>query len=63
MLHPVGIEPRASNFNALHATVWTNPLFAGSIKPLDPYIVMLYWLQKKSLLDVCFVFSGFCKIL
>ena len=30
MLLPVGIEPMASNFNDLHATVWANSLFAGS---------------------------------
>ena len=43
MLPPVGIEPRTSNFNAVHATVWANSLFAGSLKPLNPYIVLLYW--------------------
>ena len=26
MLPPVEIEPKASNFNALHATIWDNSL-------------------------------------
>ena len=47
MLTPVGIEPRVSHFNTLHTTVWANSLFAGSLKTLNPYIVMLYWFQKQ----------------
>ena len=43
MLPPVGIESRASDFHALHATVWANFTFAGSLRPLDPCVVMLYW--------------------
>ena len=43
MLPPVGIEPKASDFHVLHATVWANSPFAGSLRPLDAYIVMLYW--------------------
>ena len=41
MLPLVGIEPRASDFHALHDTVWANSLFAGRLRPLDPYIAML----------------------
>ena len=33
---PVGIEPKASDFHALHATIWANSLFAGSFRALDP---------------------------
>ena len=40
MLPPVEIEPKAST---LHATVWANSPFAGSLKPLDPCIIMLHW--------------------
>ena len=29
MLPPVGVEPRASDFYALHATVWAYSIFAG----------------------------------
>ena len=32
MLPPVGIEPRASDFHTLHATVWANFPFAGSLQ-------------------------------
>ena len=38
MLPPVGVEPRASDFKTLHATVWANCLFAESLTSLDPYI-------------------------
>ena len=38
MLSQVGIELRNSDFNALHATVWTNSLFAVSLRPFDPYL-------------------------
>ena len=34
MLPPVRIEPKASDFNTLHVTVWANSLFAGSIKAI-----------------------------
>ena len=44
MLPLVEIEPRA--FHALHATVWANSLFAGSLRTLNPCIVMLYWFLK-----------------
>ena len=43
MLPPVGVESRVSYFHALHVTIWANSLFAGSFRPLDPYMVMLYW--------------------
>ena len=43
MIPLVGVEPRASDFQPLHVTVWVNSLFAGSLRPLDPYIIMLYW--------------------
>ena len=43
MLPLVGIEPRASDFHALYATVWANSPFAGSPRLLGPCIVMLYW--------------------
>ena len=33
---------RASDFHALHVTVWAISPFAGSLRPLDPYVVMLY---------------------
>ena len=46
MLPPGRIEPRASDFHVLHATVWANSLFAGSLRPLDPYIATLYWFHK-----------------
>ena len=49
MLPLMGIKPRASDFNALHATVWANSLFAGSLILLDPYVVMLHWFLKKFL--------------
>ena len=53
LLPPVGIEPRASGFHALHATVWANSLFAGSLRPLDPHIVILYWfLDLENFLDL-----------
>ena len=54
----VGVEPRVSDFHVLHATVWTNSLFAKSLRTLDSYIVALIlglreyfginraWLQK-----------------
>ena len=42
MLPLVGIEPKASDFHALHATVWANSLFAGSLRHLDNHIVMIY---------------------
>ena len=29
MLPPVGVEPRAPDFDDLHAAVWVNSLFAG----------------------------------
>ena len=51
MLPPLRSEPRhwlSSDFQVLHATTELNPLFAGSLSLLDPYIVMLYWFQKKS---------------
>ena len=41
MLPPVEVEPRASDFHALHASIWTNSLFTESPRPLDLYIVML----------------------
>ena len=37
-----------SDFQVLHATPQLIPLFAGSLIPLDPYVVMLYWSQKNS---------------
>ena len=43
MLPPVEIEARTSDFHALHATVWAISPFAGSLRPLDPYIIILYW--------------------
>ena len=36
MLYPVEVEPRTSDFYVLHATVWANSLFAGSLRLLDP---------------------------
>ena len=42
MLPPLGNEPRASDLTALHASELL-PLFAESLRPLDPYIVMLCW--------------------
>ena len=55
MLPPLGSEPRywlSSDFHVLHtdvlhATTELIPLFAGSLSPLDPYVVMLYGFQKK----------------
>ena len=35
----VGMEP----ITFMHATVWANSPFAGSLGPLDPKIVMLCW--------------------
>ena len=32
MLLPVGIEPRSSNFNAFHATVWAYSLLTVSLR-------------------------------
>ena len=43
MLPQVGIEPRAPDFDDLHAIVWANSLFDGNLRPLDPDIVMLCW--------------------
>ena len=46
MLPPLGSEPRhwlSSNFQVLHTTTELIPLSAGSLSPLDPYVVMLYW--------------------
>ena len=31
------------DFTALHATIWANSPFAGSLSPWDPYVIMLYW--------------------
>ena len=45
MLPKLGIEPRASDFSALHATVWVNFLFAGSLRTLDPYMAMLLFIH------------------
>ena len=42
MLPQVRVEPRASNFYALHATVCANFLFPGSLRLLDPHMIMLY---------------------
>ena len=42
MLPPMESEPRASDFTALDATELIH-LFARSLSPLDPNIVMLYW--------------------
>ena len=42
MSPPVGVEPKVPHFHALPATVLANSLFAGSLRCLDPYIVMLY---------------------
>ena len=52
MWPPVGIEPRASDFNALHATAWANSLFAGSLRPLDLYIVMLLILGRRDFFGI-----------
>ena len=27
-------------------SVWTNSLLAGRVRPLDPYIIILYWIPK-----------------
>ena len=35
-------EPSACDCHALHATVRANSPFAGGLRPLDPYIAMLY---------------------
>ena len=42
ILPPLGSEPRSSDFTALHAIIWANSLFAGSLSFLDPYRDMLY---------------------
>ena len=52
MLPPVGVEPRASDFNVLHATVWANSLFAGSFRTLGPYIIMLYWFLDLEIFEI-----------
>ena len=46
MLPPLGKWTRhwlSSDFQVLHATIELIPLSAGSLSPLDPYVVMLYW--------------------
>ena len=46
MLPPLESESRhwlSSDFHVLHATTELIPLFAGSLSPLDPYVVMLFW--------------------
>ena len=38
------MNPGTSDFLGLHATTELIPLFAGSLSPLDPYVVpMFYW--------------------
>ena len=37
-----------ADFHVLHATSDLIPLFAGSLSPLDPYIVMLYISKSKN---------------
>ena len=39
----MGVEPKASDFQALHATDWANFPFAGSLRPLDPHTAMQIW--------------------
>ena len=46
MLPLVGIEPKASDFHALHATVWANSPFARCLRPLVSHIATLYSFQK-----------------
>ena len=46
MLPAVAVQPRTSDFHALHAIVWADSPFAGSLSPLDPYIAIFYWFQK-----------------
>ena len=43
MLPPVGVESRTFGFHVLHAAILANSLLTGRLKPLDPYIAMLYW--------------------
>ena len=38
----VGVGSRVSDFNVKHATARANFLFGGSLKPLHPYVVMLF---------------------
>ena len=35
-----------SSFNAMYATVWVNSNLLEVSRPLDSYIVVLYWFQK-----------------
>ena len=51
MLPPLASEPKhwlSPDFHVLHATTELIPLSAGSLSPLDPYVVMFYWFQKNA---------------
>ena len=49
MLPPLGSEPQAPlTFMSCMLLPELIPLFAGSLSPLGPYVVMLYWFQKNS---------------
>ena len=57
---PVGVEPSASDFNALHATIWPNSLFAGSLRRSDLYSHDLFILGLRDFLQ--FIEHGSIRI-